>query len=120
MKSAQPTRIQPTRGEVWMADLEPVRGHEQGQKRPVLVISANAFNTSRADLVIVLPITSKEKHIRSHVLVKPQEGGLKQRSFIITEQVHCIAKERLAKRMGAISRETLALVETLLRVLLEL
>ncbi|MDJ0524356.1 MAG: type II toxin-antitoxin system PemK/MazF family toxin, partial [Microcystis sp. M53600_WE12] len=28
-----------TRGEIWLADLNPVRGHEQAGKRPCLVIS---------------------------------------------------------------------------------
>ena len=45
----------PNRGEIWLADLNPTRGHEQAGVRPVLIISTNTFNHGRADLVFVLP-----------------------------------------------------------------
>jgi mRNA interferase MazF len=48
-----------TRGEIWLADLNPSRGHEQAGKRPCLIISVNMFNQGAAGLVVVLPITSK-------------------------------------------------------------
>ena len=35
----------PEFGEIWDADLEPVKGHEQGGFRPVLIISHDAFNS---------------------------------------------------------------------------
>ena len=35
------------RGDIWLADLNPVRGHEQASRRPVLVVSVDAFNQSR-------------------------------------------------------------------------
>jgi mRNA interferase MazF len=34
----------PLRGEVWMIDLDPTRGHEQGGKRPGLIVSDDVFN----------------------------------------------------------------------------
>ncbi|NCR44934.1 MAG: type II toxin-antitoxin system PemK/MazF family toxin, partial [Microcystis aeruginosa SX13-01] len=52
-----------TRGEIWLADLNPVRGHEQAGKRPCLVISADLFNQGASGLVVVLPVTSKDKGI---------------------------------------------------------
>lgn len=45
------------RGEIWWADLNPVRGHEQAGVRPVLVISHDVFN-QRSGTVIALAITS--------------------------------------------------------------
>ena len=48
----------PGRGEVWLADLYPTRGHEQAGRRPVLVVSEDLFNRGPAGLVIVLPTTS--------------------------------------------------------------
>lgn len=48
----------PARGDIWLADLNPVRGHEQAGRRPVLVVSVDLFNQGRADLVVVLPVTS--------------------------------------------------------------
>src|SRR5438128_11466126 len=50
--------VAPIRGEVWLIDLNPVRGHEQAGRRPALVVSDDLFNQGPAGLVIVLPITS--------------------------------------------------------------
>ena len=57
----------PARGEVWLADLNPVRGHEQAGRRPVLVVSEDLFNRGPAGLAIVLPMTSTLRGIPSHV-----------------------------------------------------
>ena len=40
----------PVRGEVWLADLNPTRGHEQARRRPVLVVSDDLFNRGPAGL----------------------------------------------------------------------
>jgi mRNA interferase MazF len=109
-----------TRGEIWLADLSPVRGREQAGKRPCLVISVDLFNQGPADLVVVLPITSKDKRIPFHVNVLPPDGGLTMESFIKCEDVRSISVDRLEKRCGTVSRETLAAVEDRLRILMGL
>src|SRR5690348_656161 len=76
MESIRMTTVEPSRGQVWMADLDPTKGHEQAGKRPVLVVSADVMNLGPAGLVVVLPITSKGKGIPTHVPVDPPEGGL--------------------------------------------
>ncbi|HYN21742.1 MAG TPA: type II toxin-antitoxin system PemK/MazF family toxin, partial [Thermoanaerobaculia bacterium] len=48
----------PGRGEVWLASLDPVRGHEQAGTRPVLIVSEDLFNRGPAELIIALPVTS--------------------------------------------------------------
>jgi mRNA interferase MazF len=110
----------PARGEVWLADLNPVKEHEQAGKRPCLVISVDLFNQGASGLIVVLPITSKEKRIPFHVELNPPEGGLKVRSFIKCEDVRSISVERLEKRWGTVSSEILAAVEDRLRILLGL
>ncbi|NJL38501.1 MAG: type II toxin-antitoxin system PemK/MazF family toxin [Leptolyngbyaceae cyanobacterium RM2_2_4] len=111
---------QPARGEVWLIDLNPVKGHEQAGKRPCLVISVDLFNQGASGLIVVLPITSKEKRIPFHVELNPPEGGLKVRSFIKCEDVRSISVGRLEKRWGIVSSETLAAVEDRLRILMGL
>ena len=108
------------RGEVWLADLNPVRGHEQAGKRPCLVVSVDLFNQGAAGLVIVVPITSKDKSIPFHVAVNPPDGGLKVRSFIKCEDVRSISVERLDKRLGSLSTQAFADVEDRLRILMGL
>jgi mRNA interferase MazF len=53
----------PLRGEIWLCDFEPVRGHEQGLRRPALVVSTDIFNKGPADLLIVLPLTGQQSPI---------------------------------------------------------
>ena len=108
----------PARGEVWMVDFDPTKGHEQAGRRPALVISVDAFNSGPAELVIVLPITSKSKGVRSHVEVNPPEAGLTVKSFIKCEDVRSVAKERLSRRRGHVSPQTMAAVEYRVRILL--
>lgn len=110
----------PMRGEVWLVDLNPVRGHEQAGKRPALVVSVDLFNTGPAGLAVVLPVTSREKGIPFHVVLTPPEGGLMTRSFVKCEDVRSVSTERLSSRLGAVSTESLSTVEDRLRILLGL
>ena len=115
-----PPTPEPARGEIWYARLDPIVGHEQGGERPCLVVSDDRFNRSRAHLVIVLPITSSQRGIASHVQIDPPEGGLKAVSFIKCEDVRSISKQRLQSRWGRVSVKTMATVEDRLRILMNL
>jgi len=110
----------PSRGQVWWVDFDPTQGHEQAGHRPALVISVDAFNRSPADLVTVLPITSKAKGVRSHVKVEPPEGGLTVPSFIKCEETRTVSQGRLGAMLGAVSAQTMAEVGQRVRWLLGL
>ena len=111
----------PFRGEIWNADLDPTRGREQAGKRPVLVVSTDRFNEGPAELVVVLPITSKAKGIPWHVALAPGRGtGLQKESFAMVEAIRCVSRERLAKRLGDVSGAMMGEVEKRMRILLEL
>jgi mRNA-degrading endonuclease toxin of MazEF toxin-antitoxin module len=45
------------RGEIWLVDLDPISGHEQRGRRPVLIVSPEPFNRI-TKVPVVLPITS--------------------------------------------------------------
>lgn len=109
-----------SRADVWLLDLDPPVGHEQGGVRPALVISTNSFNHSRSEMVIVLPITSVDKRIPFHVKVDPPEGGLWRPSFVKCEDVRAVSTARLDRRLGRVSPETMHHVAELMRMLLEL
>ncbi len=108
------------RGEVWLVELAPTRGREQQGRRPALIVSTNGFNKSPADLVVLVPITSKDKGIPWHIAIAPPEGGVKTKSFIMCEAVRSVSKERLVQRWGAVSAATLDDVEDRLRILFDL
>ncbi len=45
------------RGEIWLVGLDPAAGHEQQGRRPVLIVSPEAFNRVTR-VPVVLPITT--------------------------------------------------------------
>src|SRR5439155_8413844 len=108
------------RGEVWLLDLNPTLGRGQAGTRPALIISENIFNKSPADLVIVVPITSQNKNIRSHVRIEEGEGGLTLESFAKCEDVRSVSKIRFIRKFGSVSKETTGAVEQRLRFLMGL
>ncbi len=111
----------PNRGEIWLADLSPIRGHEQAGARPVLIISTNTFNHGPAGLVFVLPLTRTDRSIPIHIPIDPPEGGISTQSYILCDAVRSISKDRLGPRpWGSVSPVTLQRVEDNLRILMEL
>ncbi len=112
--------MKPGRGEIWSVELNPAKGHEQAGKRPCLVMSVDLFNHGPAGLVVVLPITTKNKGIPFHVEIMPPEGGLKETSYIKCEDVRSLSMERLIDRWGTVSSEKIAMAEDRLRILMGL
>ena len=110
----------PSRGEIWLVDLDPTRGHEQAGRRPGLVLSVDSFNQGPAGLVVIVPVTTKAKGISLHVEITPPDGGVKQVSFAKCEDVRSVSKQRLSTRLGKIKPHTLAAVEVRVRRLLGL
>jgi mRNA interferase MazF len=109
------------RGEVWLADLGPTRGREQTGERPVLIISTNPFNQGRSRLVVAIPFTTRQRGLPIHVEVRPPDGGLRDVSFAMCEQVRSLAVDRLGPNpFGSVSPAVLNSVENRLRLLLGL
>jgi mRNA interferase MazF len=112
--------VAPRYGEVWLCELYPVRGHEQAGRRPALVVSPDRFNQGPAGLVIVVPLTTRDRRVPLHVAIDPPEGGLRGRRFALCEMVRSISQQRLAHASpwGEVSRATMVQVADRLRVLL--
>jgi mRNA interferase MazF len=111
----------PSRGEIWLADLHPARGHEQAGSRPVLIVSTNRFNHGPAELIFVIPLTRTYRAIPFHIPVDPPEGGLRARSYLLCDAMRSISKDRLGSQpWGMVTPQTMAQVEDTLRILLEL
>ncbi len=112
--------MNPSRGEIWHIDLNPIRGREQAGRRPCLIVSVDQFNHGPAELIVILPITSKKKNIPFHVFLYPPEGGLQVESYIKCEDIRSASRDRLLEKVGRISTETMTLVEDRLRILMDL
>jgi mRNA interferase MazF len=112
--------VLPSRGDIWSVNFDPTLSREQAGARPALVLSVDKFNHGPAELVIVMPLTSKDKRQPIHVPVTPLEGGLTVPSFIKCEDIRSVSKQRFKQFYGIITTQTMAEVEKRLRILLNL
>ena len=94
-------------GDVLLADLDPVTGHEQGGRRPVLVLSGPSYNELRNEQLIVAAVTSRQRGLPFHVPIGP-ESGLRGPSWVQSESVRAISAERVVRKLGRTRPETLA------------
>ena len=62
------------RGEIWLVGLDPTEGHEQKGRRPVLIVSPEAFNRVTR-VPVVLPITSGGSFARAAGFAVPLAGA---------------------------------------------
>jgi mRNA interferase MazF len=109
------------RGEVRVVDLDPTRGHEQARTRPCIVVSDDRFNRSASGLVVVVPLTTVSRGIPWHVRVGPEDGGVREESFAMTDQVRSVTRDRLVgDPWGRVSAGVMAAIEERLRLLLGL
>jgi mRNA interferase MazF len=100
------------RGEVWWADLEPRSGSEQRGRRPVIVVSHDAFNdTPGWQSVIVVPLsTSATQAARGPTAIPiPARGaGLRRESVALCHQVTTLDRAKLTERVGILPEGSLA------------
>lgn len=94
-------------GEIWYANLNPIKGSEQAGMRPVVVVSGNMLN-SLISTVIVFPLTTKIKNYKGNLVLTPtSKNGLEQTSEVLIFHIRSLSKERLTKKLGAISSNEL-------------
>jgi mRNA interferase MazF len=113
------------RGEIRVADLEPVRGAQANKRRPVVIVSNDAANR-RAEALgrgigTVVPLTSNVSRVLPfQLLVPPADSGLSRPSKAQAEQVRSIAVERLGARVGRLPAASLQALDLALRLHLQL
>ena len=94
------------RGDVFWADLDPVRGHEQAGFRPVLILSHEVFN-ERMGIVIAVAITSQPSHLGFPLTLEIHRARLPKRSWVKISQIRTLSTQRLGTRLGRLSPEEL-------------
>ena len=95
------------RGEVYWADLNPVRGREQAGLRPVLILSHDIFNT-RSETVIAMAITSQPQKAGFPLTFALAPQALPKPSWVKISQVRTISVDRLGKKIAALDPETMS------------
>jgi len=105
----------PSQRDVWVVQLDPVAGHEQAGRRPVVVISRNAFNASGWGLCVCVPLTTRHRRSPLHAEIEPPEGGIRATSYALVDQVRSLDRSRLVEQWGRVDVATHQRIVSLLR-----
>ncbi len=112
------------RGDLYWADLAPRSGSEQRGRRPVLIVSHDAFNqTPGWRSVIVVPIStsaSQAKRGPTAIPLPKGAGGLRQDSIALCHQVTTLDRAKLTQYLGTLPQDLLQQVEEGMRAALSL
>ena len=92
------------RGEIWLVSLDPTSGHEQQGRRPVLIVSPEAFNRV-TKLPVVVPITTGGGFARTAGFAVPLTGaGTKTTGVVRCDQPRVLDfAARGAKKLETVS-----------------
>ena len=105
------------RGEVYWADLNPVRGREQAGLRPVLILSHELFNR-KSETVIAMAITSQPQKAGFPLTLELPADMLPKPSWVKISQIRTISVDRLGKRIAALDADALdQLIDGLLELM---
>ena len=101
-----------SRGEIWLAELNPVRGSEQAGTRPVLIFQTDSINRFTTT-IITIPFTTnlRRSTLPSCVQVQTSEGGLTSDSVALCHQLRVLDKTRLVRKLGKVSDSILREIE---------
>lgn len=89
-------------GDVVLVDLNPHRGHEQGGRRPVLVVSQRRY-AAIPGLFLGVPLTSVDRHLPHHVRAEASpSSGLERPSYAMTEQLRVLSLARVERTLGVV------------------
>ena len=106
-------------GDIWMANLNPIKGSEQSGLRPVVILSGNMLNTI-TPVVFTAPLTTKIKRFKGNPVIQPdQENGLKQTSELLVFHFRSMSKERLTEKIGNVRMEVVNIAVNTLNDLLK-
>ncbi len=100
------------RGEIWLADLNPVRGSEQAGVRPVLIFQNNTINRFTTT-VLTIPFTTnlRRASLPSCVRISKDEGGLTNDSVVLCHQLRALDKIRLQRKLGTVRQDILSTID---------
>ena len=109
------------RGDLIIANFEPIRGSEQGGVRPALIIQNNISN-EYSPTIIVAPLTSKiySKDFPTNVFLSKKDSKLSKDSTILLNQIRTIDKSRIKKRISKLNPYVMFQVDIAMKVSLGL
>ena len=105
------------RGDIYWADLDPTRGHEQAGRRPVLVVSQDVFN-DRSGTVIAIALTSRPQKAGFPLTLELSGPSMPKKAWAKISQIRTLSVKRLGKRISKVTPEELdIIIEGLLEII---
>lgn len=89
------------RGDIYWADLDPIRGNEQSGRRPVLILSNDIFN-QRSGTVIAIAITSQPPRAGFPLTMELSGANLPKQSWLKISQIRTLSVQRLTGKIGSV------------------
>lgn len=112
--------VEISRGDIFLANLNPYKGSEQGGKRPVIIIQNDVGNRF-SPTVIVTAVTSrfhKKRALPTHVPIENEV--LEKQSLVLLEQIRTIDKSRLIEKLGKVTEQNMKEIERAINISLAL
>jgi len=102
-----------TRGEIWLADLNPIRGSEQAGIRPVIIFQNDLINKFTTT-VLTIPLTTNLRRatLPSCVFISKDKCGLIEDSVALCHQLRVLDKTRLQNKIGEINQKIISEIES--------
>jgi mRNA interferase MazF len=97
------------RGDIHWAYLNPEIGSEQGNLRPVLILSHNVFN-ERSGTVIAVAITSQPQRAGYPLTMERVDTDLPKKSWVKISQIRTLSTQRIGKKIAKAPEEELTLI----------
>jgi mRNA interferase MazF len=94
------------RGEIFWADLNPTKGHEQAGMRPVLILSRDIFN-DKSGTAIAIALTSQPQRAAFPLTLELTSPKLPKQTWAKISQIRTLSVERIGKRLGRVSDQEL-------------
>lgn len=99
-------------GEVVWVTFGPGEGREQSGRRPAIVIASAEYLDIVDSLMIVVPLTTRERGWVNHIEVTG-DLALPERSWAMTEQVVTLTRDRIHRSLGVVDAGCLARIRAL-------
>jgi mRNA interferase MazF len=96
--------------EIYLIALDPTVGHEIKKTRPCVIISPNEMNDN-IGTIIIAPMTTKSHEYPSRLSIK----FMKKEGWIMLDQIRCIDKSRLVKKLGVLEEKDIRKVKEILK-----
>ena len=111
----------PRRGEIYWVRFDPTVGHEIQKTRPAVIIQNDVSNRySPVTLVAAVSSRFSDPPFPREVMIEPGESGLPKLSAVIVNQIRSVDRQRLAKKLGELSGQSMRRVDQAIKISLGL